>query len=493
MAEDHFIKTDESVNRFEIKRQGYTLAFEISPDALECRCFYAPSTIGGAPLTKPELEGYLTQFRIREGVIPEAVASLINSAASAATLNSLLLASGIPMIPGEDGQIVIGVSDGLAVKESDEEELGSIDFRHVQTFLNVDEGDLIATVKQPGTGTPGRTVVGNIIPPQVGAPLKLKIGQNVSLSEDGLSLFALATGRVCFKDGEISVTDVYEIAGDVDFKVGNISFKGYVDIKGDVLDGFFVRATKGIKINGNIGVCTIESDGDISFCGMNGQGTGSIKCGGTITANFIYDTEIESVGDVFVETEVRSSHIKSLGAISINKGGLVGGEYFALAGVECGNLGCVTSLRTRVIAGVNHADLAELNGLFNELKLLVSEFNSASRETLDMKEFAFKRAEITRRTQDVRSRTYQRCNPKINVRKTLYEGVTITLGMITDTVNGERKGPLTIIENSIEGGFRFLGMTPLSFKAQEIEQTFIRQYQLEQQKKPGEDIGETTT
>jgi hypothetical protein len=65
----------------------------------------------------------------------------------------------------------------------------------------------------------------------------------------------------------------------------------------------------------------------------------------------------------------------------------------------------------------------------------------------------------------------------------LYEGVDITLGMITDVIHEERKGPMSIIENSIEGGLRFLGMTVLSFKAKDIEQTFIQQYELEQRKK----------
>jgi len=89
-------------------------------------------------------------------------------------------------------------------------------------------------------------------------------------------------------------------------------------------------------------------------------------------------------------------------------------------------------------------------------------------------------------------RTYEQCNPKINVRKILYEGVNITLGNLSDLTREERKGPLSIIENTIEGGFRYLGMTPLSFKAQAIEQTFIRQQELEQKKlnavRAGEDV-----
>lgn len=482
MAENMFVKGAATASRFEIKRHGYTLVFEVSADETECFAFYEPSTIGGTPLSKSELDAHLAQFKISEGIIHESVVSLLVSAASGTPVKELLLARGELMIPGEDGQLVLAVADDLARTEPDEGEAGTVDFRNVQSFMNVETGDLVATVAPPGPGTPGITVTGKTIPPLPGNPARFEVGQNVRLSDDGLCLFALAVGRVCVRDDSISVEDVYEIDGDVDFKVGNISFKGFVEIKGDVLDGFFVKATKGIKITGNVGVCTIESDGDISLCGMNGQGTGAIKCGGSLSVNFICDALVECAGDITAEVEIRSSQIKCLGMITVNKGGITGGEYFALAGIECASLGSVTSLRTRVVSGVHYGDLEELNSLFNELKLLVTEYNAAPKGTQDMKEFARKRAQITERTQAVRSRTYERCNPKINVKRKLYEGVAITLGMISDTVLEEHKGPVSIIENSIEGGFRFLGMTPLAFKAQMIEQTFVQQQQLELKK-----------
>jgi uncharacterized protein (DUF342 family) len=475
MAENVFVKGAEQVSRFEVKRYGYTLTFEVSPDALECHCIYEPSTVGGTPLTKSELQGHLAQFKIMEEIIPEAEATLLNSAVSGKAVNRLLLLRGIPMIPGENGQIVMGVSDDLAEAEPDEEDAGNVDFRKVQSFLNVEEGALVATITPPGSGTPGRTVTGKIIPPLPGAPVMLEIGQNTRLSDDGRSIFALGAGRVCLRENKISVEDIYKVDGNVDFKVGNITFKGYVEVKGDVQDGFFIKATKGIKILGNIGVCTIESDGDISFSGMSGQGTGTITCGGSISANFINDTLIECAGKNTVEIEIRSSQIKCLGAITVKKGGLTGGEYFALAGIECGNLGGRTSLRTRVVAGVHYGDLEELNSLFNELKVFVAEFSEARKGTVDLKEFAKRRAAITERTQEVRSRIHDRCNPKINVKNMLYEGVNMTLGITSDIIREERKGPVSVIENSIEGGFRYLAMTPLSFKAQDIEQTFIQQ------------------
>lgn len=486
MSEKKFVTGSESANRFEIKRYGYTLVFELGVDALECYCSYEPSKIGGTPLTNDELQEHLAKHELKAWIIQEAISTLLNSAASATPVNYLLLARGIPMTPGEDAQFILEVADDLEEEVADEEEKDGIaqtvDFRRVQSFLNVEAGDLIATITPPGLGEPGRTVTGKVIPAQPGNPVELEIGQNVRLSDDERNVYAEAAGRVCFRDKVISVEDVYQVDGDVDFKVGNISFKGYVEIKGDVLDGFFVKATKGIKIQGNIGVCTIESGGNVSFCGMSGQGTGKIQCDGSISANFIYDALIECAGDIMVEVEIRSSQIKCLGTIFVNRGGLTGGEYFALAGVECGTLGSVTSLRTRVVSGAHYGDLEELNCLFNELKVLVAEFTAAPKESVDMKEFARKRTAITERTQEVRSRTHEQCNPKINVKKKLYDGVNITLGMTSDNITEERKGPLSIIENTIQGGFRFLGMTPLSFKAQMIEETFVQQYQLEQQK-----------
>jgi uncharacterized protein (DUF342 family) len=289
---------------------------------------------------------------------------------------------------------------------------------------------------------------------------------------------------------EISVENVYEIDGDVDFKVGNILFRGIVEIKRDIMDGFSVKATGGIKVHGIIGACTIESDGDISFSGMNGQGTGTITCGGSITANYIYDTSIECAGDVTVDVEIRNAHIRSLGAILVNKGGLAGGEYFALAGIESANLGNVASLHTRVVAGVHYRDLEELNRLFNALKQLIAQFSSAPKATVDLKEFTRQRAAITEQTQAVRSRTYEQCNPKINIRKVLYEGVCITIGRLSEHIKEERKGPLSVIENTIEGGFRYLGMTAISIKARAIEQTFIQQQQHEQKKLNAAQSGE---
>lgn len=461
------------------KRQGYTVSFEIAPNRLECWCTYTPSGMGGSPMSEEDLKGFLRQYKILEGLQEESMHRLLHAAATGTAASNLLLAQGTPMLPGKNGYISLAVKEPEKTAVSGNDTNDIVDFRHVQVFLNVEPDDLIGTIIPPEPGTPGMTIHGDTIPAQPGAPLAVKIGQNVRLADDEVSLFATATGRIFCKDADISVEELYTISGDVDFKVGNIFFKGFVEIKGDVLDGFSVQADKGIKIQGNVGTSTIKSDGNISICGMSGQGKGNIICGGNLSANFLYDTIIECDGDVNVEVEIRNCTINCLGAIIVAKGGLAGGDSVALAGIQTAVLGTVTSLKTRVIAGAHYRDLAEITQLFNDLKKLIEEFNSAPASMKNPMDFSVRKLAITKQIQEIRARVYEQCNPKLNVRKHLFEGVTIVLGSLSEQVKEERDGPMSIIENTIEGGFRYLGMTGLEFKASEIEKSFVLQAQRE--------------
>lgn len=477
MAENSFIKEEEKVERVEFKRLGYTLVLEVAADELACLCTYTPNE-DGKPLAAAELEEYLSQARIRQGVIEEGVAALLDSAASQNGVAGLLLASGEPMSPGEDGKIVLEVAEDPAGEGSGSDDTAIVDMRHVQEFINVNEGDLIARVLPPGEGTAGRTIRGHAIPYQPGNPLDLRLGSNVRCDEDDGSIYATAAGRVYCQGADISVEETYLVKGDVDFKVGNIEFNGFVEIRGDVLDGFTVKATKGVKVHGNIEACLIESGGNVSFCGMSGQGKGVIRCGGSMAANFVYETTIDVTGDLLVDTEIRNCQIRTLGAVRVGKRGMVGGECVALAGVDAGSLGSVSSLRTHIMAGVHYGDQEEITRLFNELKEVIARFNATQKSAADLKEFHAARAAITGRTQEVRSRQHEATNPKINVRKMLYDGVTITLGSYSETIREERKGPMSIIENTIDSGLRFLGLTDLSVKAQDIESSFVQQQKL---------------
>lgn len=461
--------------RAEFKRPGYTLVLEFPPDHSFCSASYRP-TSGATPLSRGDLQMFLAQLSVKEGIDEDALQRLLAASLRNEGADAVVIARGVPMVPGTPGRIVLaGERDSPAADDEGREDgTEVVDFRHVQDFINVRAGDLIGTVVPPGAGTPGRSVRGETIPAVDGAPFRVKPGKNVRYDEGERALYALSDGRVLISGEEISVEEVYLVPGDLDFKFGNIDFNGFVEIRGDILDGFSVRA-KGLKVHGTIGASRIETSGDMAICGMNGQGRGYVRCGGNLSATYIYETTVEAAADVLVESDVRLCSIHTLGMLKVAKGGVVGGEVVALAGVEAASLGNVNSLHTTLTAGVSYLDLEELSRKFGELKELIERFNRDQRGgQADPVAFQAARQAITAEIRAIRERRYERMNPKVNARRKIYPGVVITLGSLSEEIRDELNGPLSVVENSLEGGFRFLGMTDLSVTAEQIEASFAR-------------------
>lgn len=454
----------------EIKRLGYSLFIRIPGDRLECRCSYIPRQ-QGSMMTRDELAGFLKQHNVREGIDQTALDDFIVKAAAGIQQTDVLLASGISPQNGADAFISLTVQPSVAIQEGDEENT-QVDMYIVQTFINVSEGEVIGRIIPPEPGKPGRNIMGTSIPPQPGKPLNMKIGRNIRAGDDGATLIAEATGRFCQTSGEISVEEEYVVAGDVNFKIGSINFKGVVDVRGDVLDNFDITATKGLHVSGNIGVCGIISDGDITFCGMDGQENGTIHCGGTLRAHFIHDTTVECAGDVLVDVEIHNCTIKTLGRIVVDKGAISGGTYIALGGIESKKIGSPASVRTKLYAGVDYRDAEELDELLAEL----AENHAKAGLTQVLSEIAElreARARMTDRIMAIRATAAAAANPKINAKTTIYDRVLLSIGTVNEEITDQKDGPLSVIENSMEGGLRFLSMTSLDVKASDIEQAFL--------------------
>lgn len=473
-------ETGSPIAGIEVKRLGYSLYIRIPDNRLECRCSYVPRE-QGSMMTRDDLAGFLKQHNVKEGIDQQAFDDFAIMAAAGKQQSDVLLASGTPAVVGADAFLEMSVESSEVVQDGDDE-VTNIDMHIVQTFINVSKDEQIGRIIPPQPGQPGRDIMGVTIPAQPGKPFNLKIGKNILTEDDGALLVAAASGRFCQSSGEISVEEEYIVSGDVNFKIGAITFKGFVDVRGDVLDNFDIHVTKGLRVSGNIGVCDIVSEGDITFCGMDGQDHGKIVCGGTIRAHFIHDTTIECAGDVIVDVEIHNCHIKTTGRIIVDKGAISGGSCIALGGIEAKKLGSPASVKTKLVAGVEYHDLEELESLF----AAVADNHAKSGQTQslhEIEEFRKERAVLTDRIQAIRSMVYDVANAKINVKKVLYDCVHLCLGTVNEEIVEQKDGPLSIIENTIEGGLRFLSMTNLNVKATDIELAFIRE-QKKSEKKP---------
>jgi uncharacterized protein (DUF342 family) len=459
----------------EIKKLGYSLYMRIPDNRLECRCSYVPHD-QGAMMTRDDLTGFLRQYNVREGIDQQAFEDFVVKAAAGLQMTDVLLASGTPPVSGADEYISLLVHPSAAVY-SGEEEVTNIDMHIVQTFINVSSGDEIGRIIPAEPGIPGKNIMGLPIPPQPGKPLKAAIGKNIRVEENGALLIASATGRFCQSGDEISVEEEYIVKGDVNFRVGSINFKGVVEVRGDVLDHFDVTATKGLSVSGNIGVCSIISDGDIAFCGMDGQNSGRIVCGGTLRAHFIHDVDIECAGDVIVDVEIHNCTIKTLGRIIVDKGAISGGSCIALGGIEAKKLGSVASVHTKLQAGVDYHDVVLLEQLVASLTETQDKAKQ-SQSLTDIAELRKTSAALMENIMAIRNKVNANANAKINAKTALYDNVLILVGSVTEETKEPKDGPLSIIENSIDGGLRFLSMTSLDVKAHDIELAFIREQKM---------------
>lgn len=459
----------------EIKKLGYSLYLRIPDNSLECRCSYVPHE-QGSMMTRDELAGFLKQYNVREGIDQQAFDDFVVRAAGGQQQVDMLLASGTAPVVGADEYISLTVQSSAALL-SGTEDVTNVDMHIVQTFVNVSSGDEIGRIIPAGPGIPGRNIMGLPIPPQPGKPMHVKVGKNIRTEENGTLLIAAATGRFCQSAGEISVEEEYVVKGDVNFRIGSINFKGIVEVRGDVLDNFDITASKGLTVTGNIGVCNIVSDGDITFCGMDGQDKATIVCSGTLRANFIHDVVVECAGDVIVGVEIHNCTVRTLGRIVVDKGAISGGSYIARGGIEARKLGSAASVHTKLQAGVDYHDVEELEKLFAALAETQGKAKQ-SQSLSEIEELRSTSAELTDRIMTIRSKADAVANAKINVKATLYENVQLILGSVTEEIKEQKDGPLSVIENSIEGGLRFLSMTSLDVKATDIELAFVREQKM---------------
>lgn len=475
---------------------AYKLCLKAHNNNLECRAditVYHPEQ----SIPPAELIAILRKHNITATLDLEQVAVFCSEAAQGEELSDFALAKGVPPVNGKDGWFELVVTTGKEESELVEDEFGRIDFKSVQTFSNVKPGQKIGNIFLPTEGVPGKTIQGDIIPALPGKYCGVIAGPGVHFSEDGLEAIADQEGRAVFENNILSIAEEFVVNGDVDFSVGNISFNGFVDVKGDVLDDFNITATKGINVSGAVGACRINSDGPVTIGTMTGMGKGKIVCKGSLTARYLNQVKVECWGNVHITNEARNSIIKATGSINAPKGLLTGGEFVALEGIETKILGARSGTRTLMSSGIYFPEADRLTYLRSRLKSLVEQLKNITEtlSTLNNKPLANlrpalreafelrigiltqRRVNLDEEREEVAEELLQfslddhpTANPKINILSAIKEGVVLHLGETSEELPTDIAGPVSVIEDRQNGGFRYLTYSPLKVSAEQLEE-----------------------
>lgn len=348
----------------ELDRDG-EIQVEISDDKLKAFINYVPA-LGGSKLSQEDVKNILNEQGITYGIKKNKIKKILEDGNS---VDSVLIAEGDPPEAGEDAQLVYHVeekSDSTGTKRED----GSIDFYNLGLILNVQPGDVLVTKKDSIPGQPGKAVTGEEVSAPEPEDKKLPRGKNAR-QKDEHTVVADIAGQVVFEENRVNVLPIYEENGDVDLSTGNIDFVGNVCIRGDITEGFVVKAEGNVEVFGHVSIGDIKAGGDVLIHkGFVGKHKAKITAGGSVKVKFVENAEIKAGENIEVTDAVMHSKLTAGNSIDIttSKGLLVGGTTKARKKIEANIIGSNLATTTQLEVGIDPELKAKIKQLDEEIK-----------------------------------------------------------------------------------------------------------------------------
>ncbi len=327
-----------------------TISLKIEENDMKAYITITAPGNGGSDLRKDSVLSFLKNNQVIFGVDEKNLENFLDNPVYG---TRFLVAEGSYPSNGADAEIIYNFNtEGTPafLKEKN----GKVDFKDKNLVQNVVEGQVLAEKKPAQKGVKGRTVTGKTLEAKDGHDKEFKVGNNVTITDKGLKAVAATNGQVLLVNEKITVESVYLVDGDVNLSTGNIHFLGTVVVKGNVEDGFSVKATGNIEIMGNVGKCTIDAVGNvIVHQGINCKEGGSVKAGKGVMAKFIQNSKVEAGEIVFVTDGIINSYVDSNGKI-ICKGKratIVGGRLRATEEISAKTFGSLAVGSTEIEVG----------------------------------------------------------------------------------------------------------------------------------------------
>lgn len=245
---------------------------------------------------------------------------------------------------------------------------GRVDFKDLNLFTVVGQGDLLAEKLPPTQGTPGVDILGQPIMPKPGKDTPLPLGKNVHAEDN--KIYASMAGQLQFANGKLHISPVIEIKGDVDLSTGNIEFVGNVLVRGSVQTGFTVKADGNVEIGGSVSGGTVEGRNIVIRMGIQGMQRGYVRAKENVTTKFIENATVSAEGDVMVSDVILHSNVSAGKRVIVEgkRGFIAGGHVIAAEEIRAKTVGTHLAVATDLEVGVNPAIRAEYQELRRDVK-----------------------------------------------------------------------------------------------------------------------------
>ena len=378
------------------------------------------------------------------------------------SLTPFVAAEGLMPIPGENAYIDRKFNLGTQGKPIIDE-YGKADYKDLNLFVLVKENQTLA-IRIPQTkGTPGKNILGEPVPAQNGRPIPMPEGKNTKVVGEH-RLIATVNGQIVDKGSRISVDPRLEIKGGVGVQTGDIDFDGTVQIRGDVEQGFKVKATGDIEIKGSVNGAEVSGRNVYISGGVTGADRAKIFAEHDVRTAFAENALIEAGNDVFIADIALHSQIRAGKRLIMEDkhGQVTGGHIVAGEMISVKIIGNTSFVVTKVSVGVDpnlQKEYQALRKAYKESKRrlthITQTLNTLSK--IDINKLPKARVEsinaLTRsqfplagqikrdekRILEIETQLTNMKNGKIRVSGTIYPGTRLSVNNILKSIQSEYK------------------------------------------------------
>lgn len=323
------------------------IKFKLSSDFIHAWVFILPPGDNGKDVTASGISEILAENGVIFG-IDESMTERIEK--EKLYFKLIEIARGRYPVNGSNGKV-----HELFSRESNkinlvEDEHGRVNNKELGLIKTVHKGDILAEVELPTLASDGMQVTGEPLQGTDGVYPKVPAGTNTKISEDKKTVTADTDGELYFQNGTFCVRKVLKINHDVDLSVGNIDFAGDLIINGNIREGFSVKCSGNMKINGLSESAEIRAGGDIFIeKGMFGGLDGSITAGGNLNCKYLENCRVDIRGNLTADQVLRCT-VSADGFVDVSgtKGRIIGGNITGGKGIRANFIGTQSGMGSNV-------------------------------------------------------------------------------------------------------------------------------------------------
>lgn len=349
----------------------------IAEDKMSASILVSRPVGGGKDITLQEIRDAMDQVGIEYGVDEDKLKDIVENELYDQVFQ---FAEGTPPVDGKNGHIKDYFPRHKEVRFASKEN-DSIDFKSTNYIHNVKAGELVCELTPPEPPQDGVDIFGNTVYGKPGIMPQIPQGKNVVFNEEKDKLLTACEGNLSFRSGRFHVEKILDISGNVDNSVGNIDFTGSVSVKGDVLEGFTVKAKGDITVMGIVEGATLIAGGSITlYKGMRGMKSGILEADGDITAKFLEDSRIYAKGNIQAEYII-NSEVSCGNNLNLNgrRAAFIGGVCSVYNQMNVKTVGAMSQITTLVTLGVTPQLLEEVETLKKQIADITLELDECKK------------------------------------------------------------------------------------------------------------------